>query len=440
MDEFILNLLSEKVVPAVGCTEPIAVALVAAKAHELLEDIPDEVEVLLSKNILKNGMGVGIPGTGMTGLLIATALGITSAKSADSLELLKNVGDKESVEAKKFIAQKKITLGQKNTDEKLYIEVICKKDNSYSKVIIAGTHTNFVFYEVNGKVLLDKLSSLETKVSISDTEDNSSTVLKLKDVYDFAINCSLDKISFILETAITNRKAAELGLSSDYGLKVGRTIQSNITSNIYNNCALTNALLLTTAAIDARMGGANVTIYSNSGSGDQGITVTLPVLACYETQVAKELDTQATFQDINEMEKLIRALTLSHLVSIYIKLQLGVLSSFCGVTIAMIGAACGITYLLGGKYEHIGFAIKNCGAGIVGMVCDGAKNGCSVKVASAVFSAFNAATMAIDGLYPKDNEGIIHSDVEQTIENIVNIGKKGMPQVDDVILEMMLNK
>lgn len=438
MEDYIIDLLKTKVIPAVGCTEPIAVALATAKARELLGEIPDKVEVLLSKNVLKNGMGVGIPGTGMTGLPIAVALGVTSCNSSDSLELLKNISTEDVEKANQFIKNNTISLQRKQTDEKLYIEIICKKNDSFSRVIIAGFHTNIVFCEKNGQVILDDLQSLkQNKNNIKQNEYPFE--IKLKDIYDFAVGCDIEKISFILETAKVNRIAAEVGLSSDYGLKVGRTIEDNINNGIYQESALTHALILTTAAIDARMGGSVVTIYSNSGSGDQGITVTLPVLACYEKQVNKILDTKNELP-VNEMEKLIRALTLSHLVAIYIKMKLGVLSSFCGVTIAMIGAACGITYLLDGDYENICFAIKNCAAGIIGMICDGAKNGCSIKVAAAVFAAFNAATMAKINICPMDNEGIVHNDVECTIENIVNISKKGMAQLDDVILEMMLEK
>ncbi len=425
LDDIFLNLLKEKVVPAVGCTEPIAVALAVAKAHETLGDFPAKVQINLSLNVLKNAMGVGIPGTNMVGLPVAAALGLVAGKSEDMLEVLKDVDEISIEKAKNIIIQKIINFDQKNIDEKLYIEVICHKNESYSKVVIAHTHTNFVLIEKDGIELLKKNHN-----SLNNTQTLSSNTLKnitISAIYDFAVNCKLDKIAFIMQSAIANKKAAEIGMKHNYGMQLNKIFKLNIEHGILRDDALSYALSLTTAAIDARMGGAKVTVYSNSGSGDQGIAITLPVLAFAENTKTNE-------------EKLIRALVISHLIAIYIKQKLGILSPFCGITTASMGAACGITYLMGGGETQIEFAIKNFAASIVGMICDGAKNSCSMKVSAGVFCAFEAAMLAMESIYPNCTEGIVHSSVEQTIENVVNIGKIGMKDLDSIILNMLLNK
>lgn len=434
----LLELLRTRVVPAVGCTEPIAVSLAVAKSRELLGQVPELIEIALSKNVLKNGMGVGIPGTGTTGLPIAAALGAVTGDSKDNLELLKNVTQEEVSAAKSILHR--ISLSKKENTDPLYIEVISKYNTSYSKVIIAKNHTNFVFLEKDGTVLQNDLdyAPVNTTTTTTNNNINNNNVdysnIRLKDIYDFATKHEISELEFILESAMANRRAAEVGLTGNYGLMVSKNIERNIQQKVFSDDILSHALKLTTAAIDARMSGENVTIYSNSGSGDQGVTATLPVLAFYEK--LQQTNAGASTNKNN----LIRAIALSHLVAIYIKLKLGVLSPFCGVTTASIGAACGITFLLGGDYENMCCAIKNSAAGIIGMICDGAKNGCSIKVAAAVFSSINSATMGINNICPSSIEGIIHNDIEITIENIASIGRDGMIKVDDLVLEMMLSK
>ena len=438
MEDYIIQLLKEKVIPAVGCTEPIAVALAATKAKELLDILPEKIEIKLSKNVLKNGMNVGIPGTDQTGLTIAVGLGILFGKSEDTLELLKNVSDEMVEQANNYIKNTPITFSIADTDEKLYIEAICIHGSSHAKAVIAHTHTNFILLEKNNTIIYSSDNNHRNNcVNYSNNNINKDIcdVLTLKKIYDFITICDIDNIKFLVESAVVNKKAAEIGIAKEYGLCVGQTIKNNIKENIYKDSILSYALLLTTAAIDARMGGANITIYSNSGSGDQGITVTLPVVAFYEKYYNK---------NIYELESsdylFIRALALSHAVAIYIKQKLGVLSPFCGITTASIGAACGITYLMNGKYEHICNAIKNCAANIIGMICDGAKNGCAVKAASGVFNAFTAATLAINHHCHNNQGGIVNNCVETTIENLTDIGKKGMMNMDDIILDMLLQK
>ena len=436
MEDYILNLLKENVIPAIGCTEPIAVALAATKAREILNAIPETIEIKLSKNVLKNGMGVGIPGTNQIGLHIAVALGVLYANSENKLELIKNISESNVKEANEFIKRTPIIFSIKETEEKLYIEVTCKKNNSFAKAIIAKNHTNFVFLEKNNNIILDNTKDLNNSNEDINVLYSNQKKITLKDIYDFTINCELEKISFITESAKINKEAALIGIEKNYGLNVNKIIKNSIEKNIYQDSILSYALILTTAAIDARMGGADVTIYSNSGSGDQGIIVTLPVLAFYEKYYKKELKNITLEND----EIFIRALTLSHIVAIYIKQKLGVLSPLCGITTASIGTACGITFLMKGQYQHICATIKNCAANIIGMICDGAKNGCALKAASGVFNAFNAATLGINNICPCNTEGIVHNDVEITIDNLIKIGKKGMEKMDDVIIEMLLNK
>ena len=425
----IIALIKQEVIPAIGCTEPIAVALCVAKATEILGCKPHRIEAHLSANILKNAMGVGIPGTGMIGLPIAIALGALIGKSEYGLEVLKECTP-DAVEAgKRMIADEAISIKLKEgITEKLYIEITASGATTASScpqtatAIIAGGHTNFIYLSHNGEVLLDA----PLKSSAKQSEDK--TALTLKKVYDFATTAPLEEIEFILEAQRLNKAAAETSFKGRYGHQLGRTLkESTREMSILGNNTFSKILSYTTAACDARMAGVMVPVMSNSGSGNQGITATLPITIYAE-------------ENNKSREELIRALTLSHLTVIYIKQSLGRLSALCGCVVAATGSSCGITYLMGGGYNQISFAVQNMIATLTGMVCDGAKPSCSLKIASGVSTSLLSAILAMEEQCVSSVEGIIDNDVDKSILNLTRIGSESMNETDHTVLDIMTHK
>ena len=420
--EQIIALINREVVPAIGCTEPIAVALCVAKATEALGCKPERIKALLSANILKNAMGVGIPGTGMIGLPIAIALGALIGKSEYQLEVLKDSTPEAVEEGKKLIDAQAIDIALKiGIEEKLYIEIICEAKGKKATAIISGGHTHFVYVANDEEILLNKQAVASSNISTEDIQ------LTLKKVYDFAMTAPLEEIKFILETRNLNKKAAERSFKGNYGHQLGKTLNSQNINLMMGDNTFTHILSYTSAACDARMAGAMIPVMSNSGSGNQGITATLPVVVYAEDHKKTE-------------EELIRALTLSHLTVIYIKQSLGRLSALCGCVVAATGSSCGITYLMGGGYEQVSYAVKNMIANITGMICDGAKPSCALKLASGVSTAVLSAVLAMEGKCVTSVEGIIDGDVDQSIRNLTLIGSQGMNETDKLVLDIMTHK
>lgn len=418
----IIALVQCEVVPAIGCTEPIAVALCVAKATETLGVKPEKINVLLSANILKNAMGVGIPGTGMIGLPIAVALGALIGKSEYQLEVLKDSTSAAVEEGKRFIDEKRINIALKeNIAEKLYIEVCCEAGNDKSVAVIAGGHTTFIYIGRNDEVFLNK----ENECS---SEEKEQTVeLNLRKVYDFAMTTPLDEIRFILDTARLNKAAAERSFKGDYGHGLGKMLRGTYEHKVLGDSVFSHILSYTSGACDARMAGAMIPVMSNSGSGNQGISATLPVLVYAEENGKSE-------------EELIRALMLSHLTVIYIKQSLGRLSALCGCVVAATGSSCGITWLMGGSYNQVAYAVQNMIANLTGMICDGAKPSCALKVTTGVSTAVLSAIMAMENRCVTSVEGIIDEDVDQSIRNLTRIGSQGMNETDKLVLEIMTGK
>ncbi len=420
--ERIIALINKEVVPAIGCTEPMAVALCTAKAATLLGKRPESIEVLLSPNMLKNAMGVGIPGTGMIGLPIAVSLGALIGKPEYELEVLKDLTPETLEKGKHYIEDADIDIKlKKNITEKLYIEVICKAGADVATAVIAGSHTNFVFVERNGEVLVDKRGH-----SAKDSKDDDIQ-LNLKMVYDFATTAPEDEIKFILKTKEYNMKAAELSIKGNYGHCLGKTMDRPLSHGIFGNSIFSHIISRTASACDARMGGAMIPVMSNSGSGNQGICATNPV-SVY------------AIENENTEEELIRALTLSHLTAIYIKQSLGKLSALCGCVVASIGSSCGITYLMGGDYQRICSSVKNMVANLTGMICDGAKPSCALKISSGVSTALLSALLSMEGKCVTSAEGIVDDDVDQCIRNLTSIGADAMRTTDDMVLDIMTHK
>lgn len=422
----IIALMNREIVPAIGCTEPIAVALCVAKATETLGCHPERIEARLSANVLKNAMGVGIPGTGMTGLPIAMALGAIVGRSEYGLEVLKDA-DKDAVEqGKKMIAEKRISVDLKsNISEKLYIEIEVFAGSERALAIISGGHTRFVRIERGNEVLL----SVETETAANDATEgsNSEPQLTLRKVWDFALTAPIEELQFILEARRLNMAAAEASLKGDYGHAIGKLFRAESERNIMGDTLHCRIVGMTTAACDARMAGAMIPVMSNSGSGNQGLTSTVPVVVYGEQTGASE-------------EQLTRALILSHLTVIYIKQSLGRLSALCGCVVAATGSCCGITYLMNGTYDECSAAVKNMIANLTGMICDGAKPSCALKCASGVSMAVMSALMAKNGRCVKSVEGIIDDDVDRSIRNLTDIGRDAMTHTDAMILRIMTNK
>ena len=418
----IIDLIHQEVVPAIGCTEPIAVALCVAKATETLGTKPEKINVLLSANILKNARGVGIPGTGMIGLPIAIALGALIGKSEYQLEVLKDSTLDVVEEGKRFIEEKRIHISLKeNIEEKLYIEVCCEAGDDKAIAVIAGGHTTFIYIERNGEVLFQKQHTASCE------KEEECLELTLRKVYDFALNTPLDEISFILETARLNKAAAERSFEGNYGHGLGKMLRGTYEHKVMGDSVFSHILSYTSGACDARMAGAMIPVMSNSGSGNQGISATLPVLVFAEENDKSE-------------EELIRALMLSHLTVIYIKQSLGRLSALCGCVVAATGSSCGITWLMGGTYDQVAYAVQNMIANLTGMICDGAKPSCALKVTTGVSTAVLSAIMAMENRCVTSVEGIIDEDVDQSIRNLTKIGSKGMNETDKLVLEIMTGK
>lgn len=421
--ERIISLVNKEVVPAIGCTEPMAVALCTAKAATTLGRCPDRIEVFLSPNMLKNAMGVGIPGTGMIGLPIAVSLGALIGKPEYELEVLKDLTPATLEQGKQYIndADIDIKLKQGNVD-KLYIEVVCRAGSDMATAIISGSHTHFVYVERNGEVVMDNRGGHG-----GSDEEEDDIQLNLRLVYDFATTAPLDEISFILKTKEYNMKAAEESIKGNYGHCLGKTMDRPLSHGIFGKNIFSHILSRTASACDARMGGAMIPVMSNSGSGNQGICATNPVVVY-------------AMENENTEEELIRALMLSHLTAIYIKQSLGKLSALCGCVVASTGSSCGITYLMGGDYTRICNSVKNMVANLTGMICDGAKPSCALKISSGVSTALLSALLSMEGKCVTSAEGIVDDDVDKCIHNLTSIGADAMRATDDMVLDIMTHK
>lgn len=419
----IIDLIHREVVPAIGCTEPVAVSLCVARATELLGTLPDRIECRLSGNIIKNAMGVGIPGTGMIGLPIAVALGALIGKSEYELEVLRDVSPEAVEKGKKYIDENRITISHAaEAPSNLYIDVTAyDKDGNKARAVISEAHTNFIHLSHNDDVIFHKEATEKAETAKSDDIE-----LDMSTVFDFAMTAPLDEIRFILEARDLNKKAALTALDGNFGHSLGSTIRCHGVS-LFGDTPVEHMITFTSAACDARMGGAPIPVMSNSGSGNQGITATMPVVSYAEDINASE-------------EQLIRALTLSHLTSIYIKQSLGRLSALCGCVVASTAASSALVYLMGGGYNEVCSTIKNMIANLTGMICDGAKPSCSMKISSGVSTALVSAMLAMNGKCVTSAEGIVCDDIDRTIHNLTSIGREAMNETDRLVLKLMTQK
>ncbi len=421
----IISLMNREVVPAIGCTEPAAVSLCVAKATEMLGCVPTMIELKLSGNIIKNAMGVGIPGTGMIGLPIAVALGALIGKSEYGLEVLRDVNPGAVEEGQKYIAEDRIQISHASeAPSNLHIDVIVKDDQgNEAQAIISRAHTNFVYLRHNDALLFEETPRNGEE---SDSAAEPDIELNMKMVYDFATTSPLEEIDFIMKAKDLNLAAAREAMKESYGHSLGSTIR-RVGTKFLGDSPMGHMMAYTSAACDARMGGAPIAVMSTSESGNQVITATIPVV------------TFATDCGASE-EETIRALTLSHLTSIYIKQSLGRLSALCGCVVASTGASSALVYLMGGGYSEICAAVKNMVANLTGMICDGAKPSCSMKIASGVSTAMISAMLAVNGKCVTSAEGIVCEDIDDTIHNLTSIGRDAMQETDQLVLKIMTSK
>ena len=421
---FYQSLLHREIAPALGCTEPAAAALTAACAAKCLGCIPEEILVRTSQYILKNAMNVGIPGIGMTGLDIAVALGALSASPEKELMILSGISPEKKRQAKTMTEEGKVRIELASTEEKIYIEVPVRAGAETAKAITAEAHKNITYVEKNGRVCYRK----ERKIRKAEETAEEPYTVTLEEILDFSEHTALENLGFLREVIQINREIALEGISHKYGLQVGKNLMDGTENGLVGQDAANYAAAMTAAAADARMAGCEKPVMSAAGSGNQGLTATIPIAAVGEKLELGE-------------EKILRALALSILLTVHTKHYLGRLSVLCGCSISSaMGVACGIVFMLGGTYAQMTWAINSMVADISGVVCDGAKPGCALKIATAVQSAVRAANMALNGSGADSHDGIVHVNAEKTLENLGILGNWGMKDTNRIILDLMLEK
>lgn len=415
-----VQILKEELVPAMGCTEPIALAYAAAKAREVLGAVPDEVKVEASGSIIKNVKSVIVPNTNhLKGIPAAAAAGIIAGQADKELEVIAEVSDEQIARMKEFLENTKIAVEHVDNGITFEIIVTLKKGDSYSQVRIANYHTNIVHIEKDHKVLLDIPVEGESEEGLTDR-----SLLDMKDIWDFINTVEVDDIREVIGRQIEyNSAIADEGLRGDYGANIGSVLLDTYGDQDVKVRAKARAA----AGSDARMNGCELPVIINAGSGNQGMTCSLPVL-----EYAKELKA--------DEDKTYRALALSNLVAIHQKTGIGRLSAYCGAVSAGAAAGAGIAYLCGGGYEEVIHTVVNALAIVSGMVCDGAKASCAAKIAESVDAGILGYNMYLRGQQFYAGDGIVTRGVEATIHNIGRLGKDGMKVTNEEIIKMMIEE
>ena len=423
----LIDILKAEVKPAVGCTEPVAVALACAKAKELLGEEVVKNKILVSPNVYKNAMCVGIPGTDRLGLKIAVAMGLVGGKSEEGLTLLEGLTEEQVRESERYVDTTPISIEPLDTKEKVVIDVTLEGENNKSRVIIKTKHDNFVFIQQNDLVLLDQVDGYAEKdeVQTEEKKENIMDNITIQEIVTNIENMDLEDIKFLLDGIEMNTDMAKYGLENKIGIGVGRGIKESIEEGLLGDGIMTKAMLLTAAASDARMGGAKLPVMSSNGSGNHGLTAILPIVAYAQKYPQSD-------------EKMAKALAISHLITAYVKNFTGRLSAVCGCGVAAsTGASAGISWLMDGNINHIYGAIENMIADLSGMICDGAKAGCALKLSSAASAAVQSAVIAKQGYSVPALNGIVGTRVEESIQNLGRVSDKGMQITDEIILNVM---
>lgn len=419
-----LKTLKEGVRPALGCTEPVAVGLATARAYKEIEGEIVKLKAKVSPNVFKNGKDVGIPGTKEIGLVFAAALGVTCGDSDLGLEVFRPVNRKAIVEAEKLLEANKVDVELETKKGNFYIEANIKTSSGRASCIIKDSHTNIVYVEANGKVLLEKDNS-------RNLDSNGSKYLKditIENIREFVETVEYSKIEFLLEGVKLNMDMAQVGLKEKSGAGIGAGLDLLSSNGHMKRDVISEARILASAACDARMAGVNMPVMSSGGSGNQGITAIIPPAV-----VCKHLG----YSD----DKLARTLAFSHLMVAYTKVYLGGLSPVCGCAVsAGIGATSSIVWALGGTNKQIAGAIKNIVGSLTGMVCDGAKGGCGFKISTATAEAIIQAQLAMENIIINQNDGIVDEKVEDTIKNLARFSNRGMANADREIINIMLKR
>lgn len=422
-----IRAVQEEVKPALGCTEPVSLALAAAVAASELNGAVERIDAWVSPNLMKNGLGVTVPGTGMVGLPIAAALGALGGNANAGLEVLKDASTQAIADAKAMLKAGKVSVMlQQPCDDILFSRAKVYSHDGWACVTIVGGHTHIVRIETHTGVKFAQQVSASEEAQESPLAVLSET--SLEEILAFVNTVPFDAICFILDAARLNGALSREGLLGNWGLHIGATLEKQCARGLLANDLSTSILIRTSAASDARMGGATLPAMSNSGSGNQGITATVPVMVVAEHFGADE-------------EKLARALMLSHLSAIYIHHQLPRLSALCAATTAAMGAAAGMAWLVDeGRYSTISMAISSMIGDVSGMICDGASNSCAMKVSTSASAAWKAVLMALDDTAVTGNEGIVAHNVEQSIANLCALACHSMQQTDKQIIDIMARK
>lgn len=419
MEKILLNILKDQIKPALGCTEPGAVAYGVSRAKELLNEDVEKLEIRVDKNIFKNGMGVYIPGTKEKGLSFASALGLIIGKSEYGLECLKDVDEEAIFKSKDILSRNIVNITVKDDERDIYIDIAASSQNNKSRVIIKGNHTNIVYESLNEKILLnnsscDKGKEAPLRLQILD--------YKINDLIDLVESAPIEDLLFIKDGIDMNLEIAQSGYNNKLDAGIGMYLYEN--SNDYYSLAKA----MTALASEARMSGFLLPVMSSAGSGNHGLVAIIPI-----SIIGKEMN--------RTEEEIIRSVTLSHLITIYVKARLGALSPVCGCGVAAgTGCAAGLTYLLGGNKGQVALSINNMIAGVTGMICDGAKIGCAYKLSISVDSAKDAALMSLRNIQIPCDNGILGCTAEKTIENLAKLSNVGMNNTDSTILDIMMNK
>lgn len=422
LKEEIIEILKSEVVPAMGCTEPVAVALACAKARETVgcSEI-DRVEVLVSPNIYKNGLGVGVPNTDEIGLNIAAALGVVGCSSGKSLKLLEDVTEAHVSRAHELMNSDKVTVAIKDTEDKVYIEAKISAGIHSSRVIIRNKHNNIVLVEKDNEILIREQQ---------DNETGKECMIELygariRDIVQAVESIDYRDISFLMEGIDMNEGIAKEALDRKLGMGVGYGVKESISKGMLTDDLINNCMMLTAAGADARMSGLSRNVMSSNGSGNNGLTAILPI-AVYRRRF-----------NVSD-ENTAKALAISHIINCYIKKHIGRLSALCGCGVAAAtGASAAIAWLMGGDYDQIDGAIKNMIANLSGMICDGAKGSCALKLSTAASAAVQSALLAINNSITVPGTGIIAATAEESIRNLGILSSKGMNITDKVILDIM---
>ncbi len=424
--ESILYIINNEVKPAIGCTEPVAIALCAAAASScLMNEKIDTVEVFLSPNIYKNAINVGIPNTNDIGLDVAVALGVAKQNYDKGLEILGEIDDTCRSIAKNLLENNRVSVKIAETDKKVYIKVVIKAASNIATAIIEDKHDNIISISLNDKSIIskEKVSIKNSNTGLDENFFNTSILDIIKTIEDL----DYEDTSFLLEGIGMNMSAAKLGMNQKLGIGTGFAIKQNMDKGIIGSDLANRAMMLTSAASDARMSGLNVPVMSSNGSGNNGLTAILPIAAYNEINPSDEV-------------KLSKALAISHVITAYVKHYIGRLSPLCGCSIAAsTGSACAITWLMGGNYAQIQGTVKNILANQSGVICDGAKPGCALKLGTAAAAGVQSSILAMEGYYACKNNGIVTGTAEQSIKNLKILSDKGMADVDRTIIDIMLN-